>query len=77
MSSTRGFPDPGIEPGSFMSPALAGGFFTTSVTWETRTNSLTGSVPQKTETWLALNGLQAPVCPPVTNCYPSSMCGGS
>ena len=28
-------PDPGIEPRSPESPALAGGFFTTSVTWET------------------------------------------
>ena len=27
-------PDPGIEPASLMSPALAGGFFTTSTTWE-------------------------------------------
>ena len=27
-------PDPGIEPISLMSPALAGGFFTTSTTWE-------------------------------------------
>ena len=27
-------PDPGIELESFMSPALAGGFFTTSATWE-------------------------------------------
>ena len=27
-------PDPGIEPESLISPALAGGFFTTSVTWE-------------------------------------------
>ena len=27
-------PDPGIEPGSLKSPALAGGFFTTSVTLE-------------------------------------------
>ena len=27
-------PDPGIEPKSLMSPALAGGFFTTSDTWE-------------------------------------------
>ena len=26
-------PDPGIEP-VFLSPALAGGFFTTSATWE-------------------------------------------
>ena len=27
-------PDPGIEPKSLMSPALAGGFFTASTTWE-------------------------------------------
>ena len=27
-------PDPGIEPASLMSPALAGGFFTTSATLE-------------------------------------------
>ena len=26
--------DPGIEPASLMSPSLAGGFFTTSATWE-------------------------------------------
>ena len=26
-------PDPGIKPVSLMSPALAGGFFTTSKTW--------------------------------------------
>ena len=28
-------PDPGIKPVSLVSPALAGGFFTTSATWET------------------------------------------
>ena len=27
-------PDPGMEPASPMSPALAGEFFTTSATWE-------------------------------------------
>ena len=27
-------PDPGIEPAFLTSPALAGGFFTTSATWE-------------------------------------------
>ena len=27
-------PDPGIEPMSLKSPALAGRFFTTSATWE-------------------------------------------
>ena len=29
-------PDPGMKPTSLMSPALAGGFFTTSATWEAR-----------------------------------------
>ena len=29
-------PDPGIEPVSLSSPALAGGFFITSATWETQ-----------------------------------------
>ena len=32
--STRDLPNPGIQPVSLMSPALAGGFFTTSATWE-------------------------------------------
>ena len=27
-------PNPGIEPAPLMSPALAGGFFTTSATWK-------------------------------------------
>ena len=27
-------PDPGVEPMSLTSPTLAGGFFTTSATWE-------------------------------------------
>ena len=31
-------PDPGIKPGSLMSPALASGFFTASVTWEALTS---------------------------------------
>ena len=29
-------PEPGIEPMHLLSPALAGGFFTTSATWEAR-----------------------------------------
>ena len=29
-------PNQGIQPVSLMSPALAGGFFTTSTTWETQ-----------------------------------------
>ena len=32
--SPRDLPDPGIEPASVISPALAGGFFTTSAPWE-------------------------------------------
>ena len=27
-------PDPGLEPESLLSPVFAGGFFTTSATWE-------------------------------------------
>ena len=34
MSSSRGSSDSGIKPTSLTSPALAGGFFTTSTTWE-------------------------------------------
>ena len=34
ISFSRVSPDPGIEPTSLMSPALAGRFFTTSATWE-------------------------------------------
>ena len=33
-------PNPGIAPSSLASPALAGGFFTTSATWEIFTNWL-------------------------------------
>ena len=32
--SPMDLPNPGIEPMSLMSPALAGGFFTTNATWE-------------------------------------------
>ena len=32
--SPGNLPDPGIEPSSFMSPTLAGGFFTSNATWE-------------------------------------------
>ena len=33
FSTPGDLPDPGIEPASLPSPALAGGFFTTSATW--------------------------------------------
>ena len=32
--SSRGRPSPGIKPESLATPALAGGFFTTSTTWK-------------------------------------------
>ena len=35
-------PDPGIEPMSLMSPALAGGFYTTSTTWEAQVHAIKG-----------------------------------
>ena len=38
FSSPGDLPDPGIEPSSTMSPALAGGFFTTSTTWQKYVN---------------------------------------
>ena len=34
IASPGDLPDPGIEPGSLESAAQAGGFFTTSTTWE-------------------------------------------
>ena len=34
MFYSRDLPDPVTKPTSLMSPALAGGFFTTSTTWE-------------------------------------------
>ena len=39
MPSSGDLPDSGIEPASLMSPALAGGFFTTSATWEAHDDS--------------------------------------
>ena len=34
FASPEDLPDPGIKPSSLTSPALAGGFFTTSAPWE-------------------------------------------
>ena len=34
VPSSRGHPNPGVKPTSFLSPALASRFFTTSATWE-------------------------------------------
>ena len=56
--SPEDLPDLGIEPVSLMSPALTGGFFTTSTTWELHTqhgknNNHTGIVKRmfKTLAW--------------------------
>ena len=35
-------PDPGMEPAFLMSPALTGGLFTTSATWEAQEQSING-----------------------------------
>ena len=40
----RDLPNPGIKLVSFMSPALAGGFFTTSATWEAQEPTITTTV---------------------------------
>ena len=40
-------PDPGMEPASLMSPALAGRFFTTSATWEAPKIRIQGSKKKK------------------------------
>ena len=39
-------PDPGVEPMSLASLALAGGFFITSATWEAQVNSLPTETPR-------------------------------
>ena len=55
-------PDPRIEPESLASPALAGGFFTSSVTWEApiklvqivktlKLTHLSGQGKEEKETW--------------------------
>ena len=40
MPFSRDLPELGIEPASLMSPGLAGGFSTTSTTWQALGNSL-------------------------------------
>ena len=51
-------PDPGIEPTSLLSPALAGGFFTTSAAWRTWVILISHS--SQGEEWLRV-GAQTPV----------------
>ena len=40
MPSSRDLPNPGIKPKSLLTPALAGGFLTTSATWEAPRHSV-------------------------------------
>ena len=48
-------PDPGIKPASLMSSALAGRFFTTSVTWEVPLSRKSPPQPQSTSSLLSLS----------------------
>ena len=50
-------PDLGIKPAS---PALAGGFLTTSATWETL-DSVVKNLPAKQETWVQSLGWEDPL----------------
>ena len=53
MPFSRDLPDPGVEPASFLSPALAGGFFTTSHTltlWSADHHKKT-TLPKDTTYW--------------------------
>ena len=52
-------PNPGIEPESRASPALAGGFFITSTTWEATLRSILYSNDSKTPLLPSLNSQYA------------------
>ena len=43
----RDLPDPGMEPASLVSPALAGEFFTTNITWEAHLSNIIHSYYSK------------------------------
>ena len=69
-------PDPGIKLASLMSPALAGGFFTTSATWEAHsttgnTNSFTGFLERVRYILLKLFSLLL-LSPPLLSPFPQS-----
>ena len=50
-------PDPGIKPVSLISPAVAGGFFTTSTTWEALFDH------KHIETGLSISPSPVAICP--------------
>ena len=68
MPSSRGSSDPGIEPASFTSPALAGRFFVTSATWEAPrstlcySNSISGCISKGNEIAISERHLHCHVC---------------
>ena len=47
ISTPGDLPNPGFEPTSLTSPALAGGFFTTSATWEAQGCLISGKILKK------------------------------
>ena len=49
LPTARDLPDPGMEPPSLVFPAMAGGFFTTSTTWETQREKLEGGINKSLE----------------------------
>ena len=53
-------PDPGIKPTSFMFPALAGGFFTTSTTWEALSSPTNPPLPHTENLNLTSLGVASP-----------------
>ena len=50
MPFSMDLPNQGIKPTSLMSPALAGGFFTTSTTWKAQESVQFSSVAQLCQT---------------------------
>ena len=76
IPSRGDLPDPGIEPASLVSPALAGGFFTTSTTWKTPCRvRLAGCapIPLAWGLWLLWSPSTSPLSP--ENCpWPNWSC---
>ena len=65
LSSSKDLPDPGIEPTSLTTPALAGGFFAMKATWEA----------QNTRVKLLQSTLQTHVLQPSRLLCPSDSAG--
>ena len=60
-SSLGDLPNPGLDPASLMSPALAGKFFTTSTTWEAPTN-VHDQIKKKSQSEKATNYMIPTIC---------------